>query len=225
MFVTQILLLIIGGYVAKIYSCQLNQMIESNRINRESLESVQRAYVSFDSINLDAAPATLGSEELLWVFSAAVENAGTTPALDKTGYFDGSNQLSSEPTEAQFIGSITPTIGGQIGPRAHGKFGRKVTGNNFILGNFPLLSVGKPDFVKFMLSRKVFFWGWIVYGDISPKTDPHVTEFCVEVNGIAIRKTETGLIPVLTVDECRTHNCTDRHCDDYKSLAGFARRR
>jgi hypothetical protein len=48
--VLDLLLLRVGIKLAFIYSGQLTQMIESNRISRESLESVQRAFITYHSI-------------------------------------------------------------------------------------------------------------------------------------------------------------------------------
>src|SRR5438132_107630 len=47
--IIEIAVFLVGIYVAYIYSGQLNQMIESNRINRDALQSVQRAFVTFST--------------------------------------------------------------------------------------------------------------------------------------------------------------------------------
>jgi len=58
-FIGEMVLVVIGIYLACVYSGQLTQMIESNKINRESLTSVQRAFVTFQQINLDTIPLNL----------------------------------------------------------------------------------------------------------------------------------------------------------------------
>jgi hypothetical protein len=51
-FFTQIVLLLVGVYVAWIYSRQLDQMIESNHLNQEALVSVQRAFVQWGGFSI-----------------------------------------------------------------------------------------------------------------------------------------------------------------------------
>ena len=79
------LLLIVGIRLAYIYSGQLNQMIESNRISRQNFDMRERPWVGIDSVEL-VKQEVLGSKEerpkLVWTFFANIKNYGSTPAKD-----------------------------------------------------------------------------------------------------------------------------------------------
>ena len=49
-FIAEVIILAVTIRIAFIYSGQLCQMIESNTINRESVETVQRAFLSFNRL-------------------------------------------------------------------------------------------------------------------------------------------------------------------------------
>jgi hypothetical protein len=183
-----------------------------------SLEAVQRAFVTFDQMGLDATPTEIGGPATQWMFYAMVENSGTTPAIDKVQFFAGSNALSAEPSEAEFIGTIKERrVGGEIGPKARKNVGLKITGPDFILGRFPFSSINTAEFHKFFTSRRIVFWGWISYRDVFQEA-PHLTEFCQQVTGVGM--TDKGL-PTIPFKECDAHNCTDEHCDDYQQITSL----
>ena len=52
----EITLILIGVKALCVYSGQLSQMIESNHISHEALESVQRAFVTYQAINTYRVP-------------------------------------------------------------------------------------------------------------------------------------------------------------------------
>jgi hypothetical protein len=97
-------LLIATIVIAVIYFGQLRQMIESNSINREALESVQRAFIVWDSFVIHPTLKTLpsGSERNL-VIENRWTNSGTTNARQVIHRFrvDGMKQ---EPDGIDFRG-------------------------------------------------------------------------------------------------------------------------
>lgn len=184
---------------------------------RESLESVQRAFVTFKSINMDYIPKTNKTKGAAWISYAMLENSGTTPAIDKIQHFTGSNKVKGKPSEDDFIGKAPDIIiGGEVGPRAPFNLGRYIVGDDFMLGGFPLSSITTEKFDKWFSARKIFFWGWIGYRDVFPKTYPHITEFCEWVDEVAANVHWT---PRVGFEQCSEHNCTDKHCGDYYILS------
>src|SRR5947209_11029534 len=101
---------------------QLTALLESNRINRESLQSVQRAFISFQGINQDTIieRSALGETEDFH-FAVNMMNTGNTPANGEYQYLFG-GELPDEPTEEQFRGSPS-RVGRVIGPKAPHAFG------------------------------------------------------------------------------------------------------
>ncbi len=201
---------------------QWKVMRESNRINRDTLTSVQRAFVTFQGVQFDALPVSIKPKSMAWVFSGLVENSGVTPAINKIEYFTGSNELHGEPSEEQFIGHDKDRPIGEIGSKVNKRVGQIIKNSDFILGNYSLLSIGDEQFHRFLNSHDVFFWGWVAYRDIFPGTNPHVTEFCEHMTGISAWKDpalRNEITPRLQFSECKQYNCTDEHCPDYKAIA------
>jgi hypothetical protein len=79
--VVQLLIFVVTIAIATIYRGQLKEMVESNRISRESLQSVQRSYVNFAGITASVGLTSPDEKKrigqmlnLNWV------NSGNTPA-------------------------------------------------------------------------------------------------------------------------------------------------
>ncbi len=222
---------IVAVYVACIYSRQLDQMVESNKINHESLEAVQRAFVIFHHINLDTNRVNLRETERQWVFTVIVENSGTTPAISKIQYFSAGNEFKDQLSEEQFVGAEKNLPIGETGPKAQKGIGPIIKTDIFILGTYPLASIGTKEFMDFIRSKRIFLWGWVGYRDVFPGTRPHVTEFCEEVIGIGAgipgmatppaKIDPAKLQPRVNFQECEQHNCTDDHCKDYQTIAAL----
>src|SRR5580704_12433712 len=102
-FWSQVGLGVIGIVALWIYHAQLVALIESNRINRESLESVQRAFVIFDAIQANLASRINGPKtiEPVILFSSLWENTGITPAVGIAQGFEV-DELDAEPTAERF---------------------------------------------------------------------------------------------------------------------------
>ena len=65
----------------------------------------------------------------------------------------------------------------------------------------------------------LFIWGWVTYKDIFVGTPTHLSEFCVELASMKATKPDvsdpTADLTWLTAT-CKTHNCYDQDCSDYK---------
>jgi hypothetical protein len=189
---------------------------DSNDINRQSLQSVQRAYVTCNDIEEIINTAVVnGIKEHVWKFSAKCENSGTTPAISEIAYFNGDN-LPNEPTGEQFIGppkSHRPIS--VIGPKSPVEVGELHKMDSFILGNEPFSSIGLVE------PQHVIFWAWVAYRDVFPGTKPHVTEVCQKLFGLASNRIFPNPSIGFSLLNCETHNCTDEYCADYDKIAAL----
>lgn len=216
-----ILIFVVGFCYSVVALLQWCAMRESNRINRASLESVQRAFVTFTRIGAIVIGPSKPMPKRQWWLSAEVENSGTTPAINNIKRFTGSNTLNAEPSEDEFLGTVKDrTIAGEIGPKAQDRIGLQVEDDKFFLGNYTWQSIATNAFKKFFASRRTFFWGWIGYRDIfSPHTKAHVTEFCQEIAVVYFEGSTIGAVANFQTKECSEHNCTDQHCKDYEAIS------
>lgn len=227
-----VLIFVTGFFYTIFAALQWLAVIDSNRINHDSLVSVQRAFVTYEGMNLDAYPTSTKTKDMAWTFTANLVNGGTTPAIDKVQEFRALNTLPSEPTELEFIGPDNDHPVGEIGPKAQSQMGPLVETPAFVMGEFPftISSIGSKAFQSFFRSRNIFVWGWVGYRDVFPGTRPHVTEFCEEVQAIAMGLNPAAkpplpkFIPHILFRECSEHNCTDEHCKDYETIAAMVPR-
>jgi hypothetical protein len=208
---------VVGLYVAWVYHGQLNEMIESNRISRESLESIQRAFVTFKNISYarislkdDAGPAP---GKHYWTFRPVVENSGTTPAIEAMST-SSVNIGKHEPRDSDFEGHTE--IGHQIaiGPKATFLIDAKPISEELVLrrnyGDNP-----RPQPMIRYSGPSLYVWGWVFYRDIFKKTPWHLTEFCQGLTVVNVTKDKT-LLPQFS--DCDAHNCTDEHCPNYQKM-------
>jgi hypothetical protein len=219
------LLLVATIVIACIYYHQLTAMRESNRISRDAVVSVQRAFLNANGIdgtpvqfrNGVPAPKELAETGRGYRFTTIWENSGTTPAIKVLNYFSidqvPPDQISSFPFMVkpgiQFQWSV-------VGPKA-----TETAGTLFEPEDF-WTPVNK--------GVHIYFWGWRLYRDIFPDTPTHLTEFCYEVSGVSkippsglrqpnIEKALKENIPeTFAFIQCPRHNCSDKDCEDYDAL-------
>lgn len=214
-FRVEIVALAAGIGVLVIYICQLSAMRESNTINRESVEVAQRAFVAFKGVDSNL---TIGGQ---WQFQAEFQNNGNTPANDVVAGFHA-DVLDQEPSDSVFKGdSIDTSSRVTIASRDLQSFGPVIRDDSF-MPSFPSGQDVRKGPIEAAVPPNRFLWGWVVYRDIFPKTEVHLTEFCRK----AIKRT-LGFSPEphptahvgLQVLWCKNHNCQDRNCKDYDSMA------
>lgn len=178
-----------------------NAAIESNRINRESLETVQRAFLVWDSHGMDSVHGPGSKVPVYFQYRSIWENTGTTPApiVIQNFRFD---YLGREPTGEEFLGNMqNPLAIAVIGP--HGKLDsntiRQPTAAVFNeIGNPPILAPRNGWYA----------YGFVAYRDIWNR--PHLTESCHKL-GMFIPTDD----PQFRWDNCVTFNCVDRYCPNY----------
>lgn len=210
---------------AGIQSCA---MLESNRINHDSLIAVQRAFIHFKQVEAKGVmikddPTALPSRQ--WNFIATFENSGNTPAIEVVNTF---NIIDHLPTGQEFIhlvkqSDLRKTV---VGPKAPLYLGPQRRTQDFLFGADALKPAAK--FKTFLTDRTVIFLGWIAYRDAFPATELHITEFCQQlaVITLAFKENPPKVLPTyplfdFSFQACREHNCTDEYCPDYKELEAF----
>ena len=210
-----------NGYARR----QWRAMLDSNEISRDSLQSVQRAYISFQQIQTTPIIERTASGETIGLqFSAQTMNTGNTPGNGGALCFFG-DSLPNEPTEEQFIGSRPLPVSKVIGPKALYFFGDiRKSGSFWGLDRARTTGavqthIGKHNFV---------LWGWVTYRDVFPQTNVHVTEFCQRLVTIGVNpERPSNARPEFTFrfQDCEHHNCADEQCEDYKAIIAAATKR
>jgi hypothetical protein len=198
-------------------------MLQSNQINREALESVQRAFIVCQSINQDrnrihppGKPKPIG----IWTFFSPCENTGTTPANITAQSFSG-KFLQTEPTEEDFQ-KTSLRIEAVVGPKAGRRVGNISKPDSFINAE---VDWENPQHMTFQIKEgqpTLFFWGWVSYHDVLPNTNLHITEFCQRNIGVQVVKYPPDPVYGFGWEPCENHNCADEHCKDYEAIAKLA---
>jgi hypothetical protein len=203
-------------------SKQVAGIQESNRISRESLESVQRAFLTLTNVDMNRLKRS--AESHYYEFVPTYENTGATQATGSINYFNY-GVLDDEPSEAAFIGEINlRSARATIGPKMTQGGGRKFVEENVIfgidLGDNPLSTLPGARF-----NKHIVMWGWAAYQDVFPRTRPHITEFCQKLIGYQVAPDPNPAQMIrFSGAGCNHHNCTDEDCDDYKDLVKTLRK-
>ena len=221
-YVGVLTLIALAAYTFVTYR-QWRAMLASNEINRESLQSVQRALVGF--VNYTIEPYERHEEsasEKYWAIHGTWENFGATPAIGAVQYI-GVDDLPSEPNDDQFRGSSqnddhpVPIV---VVPHGLQDSARVLKPDSFI--RFPRnVPIDKIQTVNFTGHR--FFWGWIVYRDVFRGTKPRVTEVCRRLTEVQLKIAVGSKQPMTyyTFSPCEQHNCVDEYCPDYRTIAAM----
>jgi hypothetical protein len=201
---------------------QWSAMTESNKINRESFTSVQRAFIAISDV--EVTPLYTSGEITHWALRVNVENSGNTPTVDLNvmpnntffpiGKQDGWNQpylgikLPEVPGDPEDIRVVLKRGGislqALIGPHV----------------KYPIASIGlpaakgAPNGIEDVLAghTRAFTYGAIHYHDIFEATREHVTKYCY---GIGAEETKDGVRP--RAYPCSHWNCADDECKQDKS--------
>jgi hypothetical protein len=203
---------------------QWTSLSEANRINRESVQAVQRAFVKWDSFSIQNYLMFGPKENTKYIqINSDWENGGSTPAIDVSAYFN-IDELSNPPSGKIFMGTRVAAKT-NVGPRGRlSQTNRKPI--DFYTKGIELSTIRSTQ----PLDRNIFFWGWVVYRDVFPNTKPHLTEFCqllVGISLVASSESKTTVIPKdfnklhMNHNACEQHNCVDEYCPDYNEVIRF----
>ena len=220
--VIEILIFAVTIKIAYIYSGQLDEMIKSNKISRESLVTVQRAFMNMYNVQNDRTykREADGVDTPGYSFSISTDNSGTTQALRIASSMNA-NLLSGEPDEKTFLGDNQALRISALGPKQQRLFGPVFRADEVIFGRrLPDKFDPKTWRTEKMPGRHFVVWGWVVYSDIFPGTNRHVSEFCDELQNVGYNNSSS--MYVLSWAGCRSHNCTDDTCEDYAEVIAAA---
>ncbi len=211
-FVLQLLIFVTGVIVAVIYECQLREMAESNKINREAMESVQRAFVDF--IGWDTTQEAAPDGHYFTVFYPKWENAGNTSAMHLVSYFEADTVKTDSIDGFPFKEHFDEIEYGYLGPHS------------------PPVRAGAQtlrdtDIFDLPVGETAILWGWKAYADVFHNA--HVTEFCDRVafanpvptpdNPKADFRKRTEYM--VTTISCQVHNCADNDCPDHQRIEEY----
>jgi hypothetical protein len=193
-------LIFLTGLIYTIFAgLQWRAIRESNEINREALESVQRAYVTFSPfITQVIRSRTNGSPPVAWRFQIPVVNSGTTPTRDMLNYATLYITEGELPADFDFQ-DFEHGRSMVLGPKAEINFETSEAGIDSIAD----VANGK---------KSLYLYGWATYRDIFKNTQRHVTKFCYRVE---VRTADPlhDLSPNARYTIYGKHNCTDEECD------------
>jgi hypothetical protein len=196
-----IALAVLGAIAICIYGGELKAMIESNGINRDALTSVQRAFVNIGKNMQENAVIIPGQAEIqTWEFRPKLENSGVTPTRNARNHANFLPWDGPLPDNFPFpdLGQI-PEVPFILGPK------EAATG---ALLEVPFSAVKDVRDKK----RKLFFYGWVDYKDIFPKTSEHISMFCIELTDVR-GELKPNTPYQLTWGLCPRHNCADTECN------------
>jgi len=184
---------------------EVNMMKESNRINREALESVQRAFV----LPGDVDPTVIGNNSTQSVrFSFHWNNSGTTPTKGLRTHVNYRWDIQALPNDFSFSDLWeegrshvqTPAL---LGPK----------GSTAVdVGPVPVQVVNGLVQHYYHLN----FWGWATYRDVFRGTPEHITEFCYELIPFDVQTGKDSTTIKYRLDNCTHHNCYDDECKEEK---------
>ncbi len=207
-FVAELAILVVTVRIAYIYTGQLKQMIESNRINREALYTVQRAYIVYDGVEHDVVNAVIGAQKIVplgkaFRFYAKWDNSGNTPAIEVVQAFGVAGRQPGKLSEENFL---------LEGQENDPQFSTSVVG--------PQTSVtSRVQYMPISFANasegERYFFGWTYYRDTFTNTKPHITEFCEHLDTVETAPRDAYRF---TLSQCREHNCVDEFCADYDSV-------
>lgn len=207
---------------AIVSSFQLAALRESNRINRDALETVQRAFLNCTAISAQRVVVRQDhTAHAVWKFTMPCENTGTTPAnaVSEALFADKSGK---EPAEDEFLGPPFNDVF-VLGPRQSGDIGLMtmteldIFGREFPFSTKEILAWVVPS--KTGTPHPPVLWGWVAYYDAFKNSKLHITEFCREMIGISVNQDNAQKPFNLIWHPCEHHNCADEYCDDYKDIA------
>lgn len=180
---------------------QLGAMREANNINRDALVSVQRAFINVGQSLQENAVIVPGQKEINnWEFRPRFTNSGATPTRNAHNHGNFLPWGGPLPEHFPF-----PDIG-QPGPDTPFILGPKED----VTGALLEVPIGTIKAVQDK-TEHLYFYGWITYEDIFPKTSKHISMFCIELTDVR-GELKTNTPHAMAWAVCPIHNCADGEC-------------
>jgi hypothetical protein len=187
---------------ASVAAWQACEMRRATDVTHEALTSVQRAFVNVGKNMQDNAVFIPGQAEIqTWEFRPRLENSGVTPTRNARNHANFVRWDGPLPENFPFpdLGQPARDIPFILGPK------EAATG---ALLEVPFSEVRDVRDKK----RKLYFYGWISYEDIFPKTTEHVSMFCIELTDVR-GELKPNTPYQLAWGLCPRHNCADSECN------------
>jgi len=184
--------------------------LRSYKLSRESVEDVQRAFVS-----PMVAPAYLVGQDgktRAIQFSIRWENTGLTPTRYLTTHSNFQAIFGTLPDNFDF----TDQWSGLESKVNQSTF---LAPRQYLTASRPLIiPIAQLETITPPHTQKFVIWGWARYYDVFPNTRRHLSEYCYLVSGQRepITPTSTNQIGYF-IENCDRHNCADQECNDSKS--------
>ena len=196
---------IVVGLYTIVSNCTFHEIQETNRINREALVSVQRAFINPQAFL--SIPITSPSRKIItdWQFYFPWENSGATPtqhAITHSSFLLFDSAIS-DGFPFPDLGSArnTPLV---LGPKA------TLTSAPLQIPVTILKSISPTG-------PHLYFWGWLAYNDTFTQTKRHVTEVCRELTQIIGDFSNPNQQVQWIFTLCEHYNCVDDECKDYEA--------
>lgn len=177
-------------------------------IAKESLESVQRAFVTvaIDDLKVERVPNELAKEtEGIVSITVWARNNGSTPGIN--AQTQGNSVAAGAdagwgPFEDILPGRVPAPPGSKV-------FAEKRISYFPPQSRIPLWTwLPDEDEIQYMKQRRRIIHGWAIYNDVFNLTQRHVTMYCFIIT--ALELTSGGVTSSFQM--CGTHNCVDENC-------------
>jgi hypothetical protein len=205
--------ILVGLYVAVIYTRQLQEMIDGNTFTRMSLRAELKVTPDDFSIFPMINGGREGSPVIAWDVMIPMENIGNTRTKNLS-YLVSADILT--PLNGAWTGVPQGYEFPQRGQIVHGNISghAKMSFSPFPIGVDTIEKIQKG-------TDHILFHGWARYHDIFANTPEHLLMFCYEMTAFAKDAHVVGDLtkapPVLWGD-CNRHNCEDDECKKETSL-------
>ncbi len=175
-------------------------MLDSNKINRESLESVQRAFVVFSPNAEVGTTVDQHRKVVAWQAHVPMKNAGSTGTKRLRDNISFHTSKTPLPENFSFP-DTSDVMGGVLGPKDE----VQLRTNDIPIGDVILAS---------QKLAHIYVYGWGAYRDVFSQSAQHLTMFCYELFPNTIPGDLTSVDYKLTGSfvTCKKHNCQDEEC-------------
>ncbi len=179
------------------------QMVTGNNLTRESLESVQRAFVVYQDLGAIGFKDIRNNKRVTFLIHPIWMNVGKTPTRELRVFVSVPKSIQPPYRDLEFEAppkntAFTPMV---IAPEGT------------IRGGDQRLSA--QDLIDIQTGTKAFYiWGWARYRDIFPKTKSHTTRFCTVINGVFGDPSDLSKPIGLLTEFCPQYNCSDDECEE-----------
>jgi hypothetical protein len=166
----------------------------------ETSRKSQRAYVSFEGLNLGRKITDPTTHKLASVVLFAIwTNSGDTPTKHSRMHYSFLPTGYELPPGFNFIDlGDQKSIPFVLGPKATVATGEMI--------------IPVPALLAVQQGAHLYIWGWVTYHDIFDEEKLRVSEFCSDIVNVTGDVTDPNANISITPTLCQEHNCFDEEC-------------